>query len=601
MKHFVLVFAIVILAAVSSTAYASPAGDPAAANAQFPRSLESYDDGHLQGTLEVLQHRIGADPFNLVATVVFLLAIIHTFMASKISTTSHRLQHEHQEKILEGEAKEGSVDMKAELLHFLGEVEVIFGLWLIPLVLAIVYFHGSSSAIHYFKDSVDFTEPAFVVVIMVLAATRPILRLAESLMVRVAAIFGGTLAVLWFVILTLGPLLGSFITEPAAMTICAMLLSQKFYELKPSNTLRYGTLALLFVNISVGGVLTHFAAPPVLMVAGAWDWGTLFMLENFGWKAIIGILLGNAVYFLYFRKELNALQQKFAVRELKDEIEKRYLTRDTIKSAWEQAEAEIGSEQLAKDIQALTAPFSESIHEKVKSMDFSELEALGYDEEIIHQALDRRLKEAELYRRRKYIPFLIPENERADFIDPEWDRRDDKVPVWITIVHILFMLWTIANAHYQDLFILGFLFFIGFAQVTSQYQNRIQLRPAMLVGFFLAGLVAHGGLQAWWIAPVLGSLSEGTLMFGATVLTAFNDNAAITYLSTLVPGFTDSLKYAVVAGAVAGGGLTIIANAPNPAGQALLKQHFNGSVAPAKLLVGALIPTTIVWLSFALL
>jgi Na+/H+ antiporter NhaD/arsenite permease-like protein len=108
-------------------------------------------------------------------------------------------------------------------------------------------------------------------------------------------------------------------------------------------------------------------------------------------------------------------------------------------------------------------------------------------------------------------------------------------------------------------------------------------------------------LQAWWIEPVLGNLSEGLLMIGATVLTAFNDNAAITYLSTLVPGLTDSLKYAVVAGAIAGGGLTIIANAPNPAGQALLKKHFDGAVAPQKLLFAALIPTIIVWLCLAFL
>jgi Na+/H+ antiporter NhaD/arsenite permease-like protein len=84
----------------------------------------------------------------------------------------------------------------------------------------------------------------------------------------------------------------------------------------------------------------------------------------------------------------------------------------------------------------------------------------------------------------------------------------------------------------------------------------------------------------------------------ATILTAFNDNAAITFLSTLVPGFTDSLKYAVVAGAVAGGGLTVIANAPNPAGQAILKKYFDNGVSPAGLLLGALAPTVIVWLCF---
>jgi hypothetical protein len=69
---------------------------------------------------------------------------------------------------------------------------------------------------------------------------------------------------------------------------------------------------------------------------------------------------------------------------------------------------------------------------------------------------------------------------------------------------------------------------------------------------------------------VLASLSEHKLYLGATILTAFNDNALITYLATLVPNLDDRLKLAVVEGAVTGGGLTVIANAPNPAGQALL-------------------------------
>jgi Na+/H+ antiporter NhaD/arsenite permease-like protein len=145
------------------------------------------------------------------------------------------------------------------------------------------------------------------------------------------------------------------------------------------------------------------------------------------------------------------------------------------------------------------------------------------------------------------------------------------------------------------------LFFLGFAQVTKPFQNRIDLKPALLVGFFLGGLVIHGGLQGWWIEPILGNLSEIPLMLSSTVLTAFNDNAAITYLSTLVPGFTDSLKYAVVAGAVTGGGLTIIANAPNPAGISILKKFFNDEVSPAGILAGALTPTIILLILFAVL
>ena len=150
------------------------------------------------------------------------------------------------------------------------------------------------------------------------------------------------------------------------------------------------------------------------------------------------------------------------------------------------------------------------------------------------------------------------------------------------LVHVVFMGWTIFNAHHPELFVPGLLFFLGFAVVTADYQNFVDLKAPLLVGFFLAGLVTHGGVQGWWIEPVLGGLGELPLALASTALTAFNDNAAITYLSTLVPGFTDGLKYAVVAGAVSGGGLTVIANAPNPAGQAILKDHFEKGITPVR-------------------
>ncbi|MEE9465132.1 MAG: putative Na+/H+ antiporter [Candidatus Neomarinimicrobiota bacterium] len=569
---------------------------------EFPPSLASYDDAHLESIPQILKHRIRTEPFNLVATLIFLGAIIHAFLASKLTTISHRRRRRHAEKIGRGEADERSVDLAAELLHFLGEVEVVFGIWLVPLVVAIVSFHGWSSTVHYIHDGVNLTEAAFVVVIMVLASTRPILRLAEAMMSGVAKLFGGSLSALWLTIMTLGPLLGSFITEPAAMTICAMLLSHKFYDLGPSARFKYATLALLFVNVSVGGVLTNFAAPPVLMVAGPWQWSTGFMVSHFGWKVIIGILVSNSLYFWMFRKELATMQQAFKIRDLKDQIERKYLTQKATEAAWAEA-AQQGEERerLIDTMRSTSEQFIETISQRMKSADLSELEELGYDKEVIRKAADKRFEEARLYRVRRFLPLLLPEKDRAEFLDPDWDKRDDPVPAWITLVHVLFMAWTIINAHYPELFIIVFLFFLGFSQVTTQYQNRIFLRPALLVGFFLAGLVIHGGLQAWWIAPVLGNLSEGMLMVSATVLTAFNDNAAITYLSTLVPGFTDGLKYAVVAGAIAGGGLTVIANAPNPAGQALLKKHFDGAVAPQRLLFGALVPTVIVWLCLALL
>ncbi len=568
---------------------------------EFPISLSSYNDSHLESIPQILLHRIQQDPFNLVAVIIFLLAIIHTFLASKLTEMSHERLHQHAEKIKRGEANQRSTDLLGELLHFLGEIEVVFGLWLIPLVVSIIFYHDWPATVHY-VHGVNLTEAAFVVVIMVLASTRPILRLAETMMSGVAKLFGGSLTVLWLTILTLGPLLGSLITEPAAMTICAILLSRKFYDLGPSLKFKYATIALLFVNVSVGGALTNFAAPPVLMVAGPWQWGTSFMLANFGWKVIVGILISNTLYFLLFRKELANMQHAFSVRDLKDEISQKYLTQQAMEGAWEGASKQGDEkEKLSNAMNNMTNQFAQTIRERLNSVDLSPLEKKGYDQEIIKEAADERFEEAKLYRARRFMPLFLPSEKRAEFIDPDWDKRDDAVPAWITVVHILFMGWTIFNAHHTTLFILGFLFFLGFAQITSPYQNRISLRSAMLVGFFLAGLVIHGGLQAWWIEPVLGNLSERMLMISATVLTAFNDNAAITYLSTLVPGFTDSLKYAVVAGAIAGGGLTVIANAPNPAGQALLKKHFDGAVSPLKILLAALAPTLIVWLCLAFL
>jgi len=93
-----------------------------------------------------------------------------------------------------------------------------------------------------------------------------------------------------------------------------------------------------------------------------------------------------------------------------------------------------------------------------------------------------------------------------------------------------------------------------------------------------------------------------TTFFGVTGLTALTDNAALTYLASLVDGLSEEIKYAVVAGAVTGGGLTVIANAPNPAGISILRGHFNeGIVNPLGLLVAALPPTLVATLAFRLL
>jgi hypothetical protein len=354
---------------------------------------------------------------------------------------------------------------------------------------------------------VNFTEPMFVVVIMAMASTRPVVELAESTLRRLANLGRGTPAAWWLAILIVAPLLGSFITEPGAMTIAALLLGRQFYDLKPSTRLKYATLGLLFVNVSIGGTLTHFAAPPVLMVAREWAWDTPFMLTHFGWRAALSIVVSTLAYYVCFRRELAALAERPA-----------------------QPDA--------------SAPSLEG---------------------------------------KKYGDAELP------------------IPWWITAVYLSFLAWAVFNAHHPVLFVGAFLFFLGFDRATAAYSTLSDFKTPLLVGFFLGGLVVHGGLQGWWIAPVLASLADLPLFMGATLLTAFNDNALITYLATLVPDLAPHLKMAVVQGAVTGGGLTVIANAPNPAGQALLGRYFDGAIHPLWLLAGALLPTLIAASAFRLL
>jgi hypothetical protein len=598
--HVRVVFLFLLFLTVSGIVMAS--GEPPATGPVFPPSLESYGDTDMGSIIGILANRVRQEPFNLIASLIFLCAIIHTFLTGRFMVIAHRWTHDHEEKIKKGLAPRDSVHHGAEIFHFLGEVEAVFGIWAAALLAAIVLFFDWPTAKSYILYKVNFTEPMFVVVIMTLAATRPILQVTERFMWKIANLMGGTLTAWWWSILTVGPILGSFITEPAAMTIAAMLLADKFYSLSPSNKFKYATLGLLFVNISVGGTLTSYAAPPVLMVAAPWKWDTLFMLTHFGWKAVLGILAANLCYFLIFRSELKALQKTFAMNSLKDEIQQRYLKRADVENMMDQCIEKLDDRLHFVDT------FSEQLKEagreitqRLEKRALADLKDKGVDPDLARRAFEERNKEIQLRRMRRAMPGLLPPEERPPFLDPDWDHRDDPVPLWVTLMHIAFMGWTIINAHYPPFFIPGLLFFLGFAQVSSPYQNRLNLKPALLVGFFLGGLVIHGGLQGWWIEPVLGNLNEIPLMLGATILTAFNDNAAITFLSTLVPNFSEGMKYAVVAGAVAGGGLTIIANAPNPAGLSILKSFFDEEVSPVSILAAAALPTAILWLIFLVL
>lgn len=471
----------------------------------FPLPLSQYEDAGGVSLWERISARAAVDPFNLAATIIFLIAILHTFAAGTFRKWAHDEEERHHAKIIREqrtaddkphEDAEDDVSFKATIYHFLGEIEAIFGIWVVALVGAGIWFHSWDDVKNYLGHDVNFTEPLFVVVIMAIAGSRPVLLFSERCLERIAKLMGGTVAAWWLSVLTIAPLLGSLITEPAAMTIAALILRRKLYPLEPSQTVAYGTLGLLFVNISIGGTLTNFAAPPILMVASTWDWSSGVVMGNIGWKCVIAILVANGAYFAFFRKELDRL------------------------------------------------------------------------EHVAHPELDGGT--------------------------PRWVERDDPVPLWITFSHLMALAWTVLTAHYPPLFIGGFLFFLAFVQATGHHQNAIILRIPVLVGFFLAALVIHGGCQSWWLEPILTSgIQPIALLFGSAALTAFNDNAAITYLASQAPGLSDYAKYVIVAGAVAGGGMTIIANAPNPAGQSILHRYFKGGISPAKLALGALIPTLI--------
>ena len=459
---------------------------------------------------EKITYRAKKDPFNVAATVIFILAIIHTFLTSYFVRLSHYFAQKHEKKLekkgIHIEHPEGHypVSFLSSVFHFLGEVEAVFGIWVIPLMLAAFHYHSFEDFKLYLDHDCSFIEPMFVTVIMIVASSRPVFRFVENIMKAGAALGKETPTAWWFSVMCIAPLLGSVVTEPAAMTIGAMILGKRFYALRPKATLAYASLGLLFVSISVGGTLTHFAAPPVVMIAEKWGWNMTYMLTHFGWKAFVAIFCSTAIYFFLFRKEF------------------------------------------------------------------------------------KRLDEVEVKKEKKAH---LPEG---------WEGRKDKVPVWVTLVHLGFLAWTVVFAHVPILFIGGFVFFLGFIIATPHHQNHVILRIPLMVGFFLAGLVILGGLQAWWLEPVLTSLNPSSAMLGATILTAFNDNAAVTYLASTVPGLSESMKYAVVAGAVTGGGLTVIANAPNPAGQAILGKYFLG-INPLNLFLAAILPTVIVYLAFTFL
>ncbi|WP_114639212.1 putative Na+/H+ antiporter [Polynucleobacter necessarius] len=406
---------------------------------------------------------------ELGASIIFATAVLHTFCTGYFESLAKKSPRH------------------AGLLHLLGEVEIVFGFWAAILII----FMSLSDSLDFaksFLEKLNFTEPLFVFAIMIVAGSKPILYFATQILHVLAKCLQIILQTrstptLYFLTLGVTPLLGSLITEPAAMTLAAFLLRDLVYRHPCSKALLFGTLGVLFVNISIGGTLTNFAAPPVLMVASTWDWSSAYMFANFGIESCIAIFINAIGATLLFQRQL---------------------------------------------------------------------------------------------------------------VEPSTSSHATKIPLAVISIHLLFLFGVVFFAHDPIIFIWLLLFFIGYTTAYPKYQNPLILKEALLVGFFLGGLVVLGALQGWWLQPILEMMSPTAVFYGSLALTAFTDNAALTYLGSLVTGTSLEFKLALVGGAVAGGGLTVIANAPNPAGIAILRQHFPGGAVSAMYLLIAALPPTLV-------
>src|SRR5262245_1026484 len=153
---------------------------------------------------------------QILATIAFVLAVLHTFCVKRFAHWARQ-------------SPPGS--LRENILHFLSETEVVFGLWAAALFLGIAALKGSFRPAVQYIESLNFTEPKFVFVIMVVAATRPVVKLAETLICAAARLIPARQGVSFYAAaLSLGPLLGSFVTEPAAMTLLALLLKRRRSE-----------------------------------------------------------------------------------------------------------------------------------------------------------------------------------------------------------------------------------------------------------------------------------------------------------------------------------------------------------------------------------
>ncbi|CAN1597310.1 Putative Na+/H+ antiporter [Candidatus Pelagibacterales bacterium] len=405
-------------------------------------------------------------PIQFVASFIFAIAILHTFSVKFFKSLAHKYS-KHK-----------------KILHMLGEVEIVFGFWAIILVLFFFISSGKNDVVNYLNNQ-SYVEPLFVFAIMVIAASKPILDFSLTCVKQISKLLPINHSLrLFFVTMSFVPLLGSFITEPAAMTLGALILKEHFYSKNISNKFKYGIIGALFVNVSIGGAMTPFAAPPILMVAAKWNWDLMFMLNTFAWRTALAVFTNSLILTIIFRKELI----------------------------------------------------------KIKNLNI----------------------------------------------------KQNNTPFFILFIHLILLIGLIFFVHELIIFLGIFVIFLGIASSYDQFQNKLILKEAFLVSLFLTGLVILGGQQKWWLQPLLNKLSPDQIYYAATALTAITDNAALTYLGSLVDGLSDQFKYALAAGAITGGGLTVIANAPNPAGYSILSKNFYGNtISPLYLFLAALGPTIV--------
>ncbi|MFZ0565372.1 MAG: putative Na+/H+ antiporter [Chlamydiales bacterium] len=427
--------------------------------------------------------------FEIISTVIFALAIAHTFLTPTLFHLSEKMSKKKDRE------EENSHQWKfyhfcSEIFYLLSEVEVVFGIWLIPLICFFALIQGWEQTVEYL-DNRNFTHALYITVIVVIIGSRPIITFSEKILERVARFGKDTPGSWWWTIITLGPLFGAILKEPGAMVLSSILLSKKFYPYQPSRLFKYATLGLLFTNVSVGGMLTTFSSRSLFIIAYRWDWNWYYMLTHFGWKMIIGLLLSNALYYFLFRKE-----------------------------------------------------FKKNFPETIRPL--------------------------------KKI-----------------DEKERPTPFWITLIHLIFVALVVISGENAPIFVGIFILFLGFWSATSFYQAPLHLKSGILVGFFFAALLIHGELQEWWIIPLIERLDY----FGATItsfiLSALVDNAIVSYMTADLPQFDTLKHYLVITAAMSAGGLTIMANAPNVVGHAILRSYFKGSISFLYLFLGALAPSLI--------